>query len=539
MRKLQDYWMARNRAQQAVLVASFLGSLFAIILFAWFAARPPLALLYTGLDTARAGEVMAEIDRRGVAYEVRGESIWVAASDRDRLRLDLAAQGLPQDGGTGYELLDGMSGFGTTSQMFDAAYWRAKEGELARTILALPNVKAARVHLAVPSSRGLRRETAGTASVTVTTNGIDVAPDQARSLQFLVASGVPGMASEAVTVIDSRRGVVSPGHDRSGSDREAELRGNVERLLAAHVGPGNAIVELHLALDTDREQLVEQRFDPKERALISEDVSETSDQSSDGGPAAVTAASNLPDDSPTRADGQSRANRQETRQRANYEVSQLTREVLRQPGEVKRLTAAVLVNGVAQADASGKTQIVARGEAELGALRELVASAIGFDEARGDQLTIKSMPFADLAMDGTLAERPGWVERLALGDLVRLGLVGLFAVAIALIVLRPVLVARAAATEPEPPRMPLPALRLEPSTDTNREDGNALPPPETTEPGATSGDQSLAGAAPELSLAAPTDNSGAVARLREMMRERREESVRLLSEWIGEPGGSA
>ena len=86
-------------------------------------------------------------------------------ASRDKLRMDLAAQGLPAAGGAGYELLDGMSGFGTTSQMFDAAYWRAKEGELARTILALPNVRTARVHLAVPSGRGYRREAQATASV--------------------------------------------------------------------------------------------------------------------------------------------------------------------------------------------------------------------------------------------------------------------------------------------------------------------------------------------------------------------------------------
>ena len=99
-----------------------------------------MALIYGGLDSAQAGEVIAGIERAGVPYEVRGDAIYVASDQRDRLRMDLAAEGLPAAGSTGYELLDGMSGFGTTSQMFDAAYWRAKEGELARTILALPNV---------------------------------------------------------------------------------------------------------------------------------------------------------------------------------------------------------------------------------------------------------------------------------------------------------------------------------------------------------------------------------------------------------------
>ena len=126
-----------------------------------------MALLYSGLDDAQAGPVVAHLDQSGVAYELRGGAIWVDESQRDRLRMDLAAQNLPQQGGAGYEILDEMSGFSTTSQMFDAAYWRAKEGELARTILSIPSVRSARVHLTAPQSRGYRDQQPGSGSVTV------------------------------------------------------------------------------------------------------------------------------------------------------------------------------------------------------------------------------------------------------------------------------------------------------------------------------------------------------------------------------------
>ncbi|MRX49706.1 flagellar M-ring protein FliF [Paracoccus sp. S-4012] len=533
MQKLQEYWAARSRGQRVAMAASFAGALLAVALFAWAAARAPMALLYSGLDPAQAGSVIAEIDRRGVTHEVRGESIWVAAADRDRLRLDLAAQGLPAAGEAGYELLDGMSGFGTTSQMFDAAYWRAKEGELARTILALPNVKAARVHLAVPASRGFRREVAGTASVTITTTGVEVSREQAQSLQFLVSSGVPGMAPAAVTVIDSRQGVVSPGDDLAGRDREAEMKRNVERILEAHVGSGNAIVELSLSLNTDRENLIEQRFDPKERALISEEVQETSDQSTDAGPAPVTAASNLPDNAQAGGEGQSRANRQESRQRANYEVSQVTREVQRGPGEVRRLTVAVLVNGAPVTNAAGETSVAPRSEAELAVLRELVAAAVGFDEARGDQLTVKSMPFADMAQNGTLAERPGWLDRLALDSLARLAVIGLFAVVLAAVLMRPLLRQRAPqAVLDTSAALPAPAGGAAP-----RMDDAGLPALAMASPAAAS--FALPMATPEISFTPPSPQDGAVARLRELMRERREESVRILSDWIDEGGRAA
>ena len=192
--------------------------------------------------------------------------------------MSLAGEGLPNAGGAGYEILDGMSGFGTTSQMFDAAYWRAKEGELARTILALPNVRAARVHLAVPSGRGYRREAQASASVTVTTNGTPVDRAQAKALKFLVSSGVSGLSSDQVSVIDSERGVVSSGDEFAAEDRESAMKRNVERILEAHVGAGNAIVELNLDVISDTEHLTEQRFDPQQRALIAQENEESSDK---------------------------------------------------------------------------------------------------------------------------------------------------------------------------------------------------------------------------------------------------------------------
>ena len=116
-----------------------------------------MTLLYAGLDPAAAGEVITALEQRGIAYSVQGDAIYVDGSKRDQSRMALAQEGLPKGGGAGYELLDDLNGFGTTAQMFDAAYWRAKEGELARTILVIPQVRAARVHLANQQSRPFAR----------------------------------------------------------------------------------------------------------------------------------------------------------------------------------------------------------------------------------------------------------------------------------------------------------------------------------------------------------------------------------------------
>ncbi|WP_347138039.1 flagellar basal-body MS-ring/collar protein FliF [Paracoccus sp. SSK6] len=505
---MQDYWTERSSQQKAILVAAFLTTFLAIAGFAWIANRPSMSLLYGGLDPAQAGEVVAGIERAGVTYEVRGDSIWVDGASRDRLRMDLAAQGLPAAGGAGYELLDGMSGFGTTSQMFDAAYWRAKEGELARTILALPNVKTARVHLAIETGRGYRRDGKGSASVTVGTNGQGVSREQAAALKYLISSGVPGMAPDAVTVIDTRHGIVAAGEDEAGADRAAEMKRNVERILEPHVGIGNAIVELNLDLVTEAEMLTEQRFDPDSRALISQVTEETTDQSNSTGSGAVTAASNLPDGDQAQGD-RSEANRQETRQQANYEVS-------RQPGSTRRLTVAVLVNGVPEENAQGETQMVPRQQGELDVLRDLVASAVGYDEARGDQITVKSLPFAALGEGGTAAA-PGWMDRLELNGLARILMIGLFALAVVFLMLRPVLKGRNLRPALDDSRPPVDAPAL---TGTVLPASEVIAEPVVPQP---------APRAPEQLALPPGDP---VARLRSMMKERHDESVKILTGWI-------
>ncbi|MBE0554680.1 MAG: flagellar M-ring protein FliF, partial [Rhodobacteraceae bacterium] len=148
MQNLLSIWAALDGRRRALVAGATVAVFLAVIALSRMAASPDLALLYAGLEGAAAGEVIAALDQRGIAHEVRGDSIWVPAAERDSLRMTLAAEGLPANSGSGYELLDGLSGFGTTAQMFDAAYWRAKEGELARTIQSNPQIRAARVHIA-------------------------------------------------------------------------------------------------------------------------------------------------------------------------------------------------------------------------------------------------------------------------------------------------------------------------------------------------------------------------------------------------------
>jgi flagellar M-ring protein FliF len=175
--QLQTLWSGLDARRRLIAVLSALAIVASVVGIARVATAPDMALLYSGLDAAAAGEVVAALEARGIPYEVQEASIYVDGARRDATRMALATEGLPASGPAGYELLDALSGFGTTSQMFDAAYWRAKEGELARTITAAPNVRAARVHLANPVNAPFARTPTGSASVTVT----EAEPDGVRA----------------------------------------------------------------------------------------------------------------------------------------------------------------------------------------------------------------------------------------------------------------------------------------------------------------------------------------------------------------------
>lgn len=513
MQQMLSFWSVLDMRRRIVIVAATLAMFVAVLALARVASTPSMSLLYAGLEPAAAGEVVRALDQRGAIYEVRGESIWVAASQRDQLRMTLAGEGLPQNGGAGYELLDQLSGFGTTAQMFDAAYLRAKEGELARTISSNPFIRSARVHLAVPAAQAFRRDQRPSASVTVTTASGAMTPLQAQAIRHLVAAAVAGLQPDDVSVIDSATGLVPVPNATPGlaDGKTEELKRAVERLLAARVGQGRAMVELALEVVTDRESITERRFDPQGRVAISTE-SEERTNSATGAPPGVTVASNLPEGDGAKGEG-SRSQGAETRERVNYEVSETARELLRTPGGVRRLTVAVLVDGLRTPDGAWTP----RGDQELADLRELVASAVGFDEARGDVITIKSMEF-EPAAGGEAAEGPGLLSRLDPMALIQLGVIAAVVLLLGLFVLRPLL--NSARAAPAAPPLALPPVAEggpRPVLTGEIDDGSGLPP--------------LTVSASRTSDAASQDP---VARLRALISERQAESVEILRSWMDE-----
>lgn len=529
MQNILSLWSALDMRRRIVVIGATIAMFLAVLGLSRMANTPNMALLYAGLDSSAAGEIVAALEQRGVAYEVRGDSISVDSTQRDALRMTLASEGLPTTGAAGYELLDGLSGFGTTSQMFDAAYWRAKEGELARTILANPQIRAARVHIAQAPAQAFQRDQRGSASVTVTTSTGSLPPAQAKALKHLIAAAVSGMRPEDVSVIDSVGGLILAGDEEqmpggTADDRALELQRNVERLLAARVGPGKAVVEVSVDVVTDRETITERKFDPQGRVAISTETEEKSDSATQPSND-VTVASNLPQgDAGAGGNGQSQSSA--TTERTNFEVSETQRELLRGPGSIRKLSVAVLVDGMQVTAEDGTVSWQARPDEELAVLRELVASAVGLDEARGDVLTLKSLAFEPIAEVGTLAEA-GMLAGMGPIDLmsvIQMAVLAVVALILGLFVIRPVLTnAGRGVPQIASGQMPL-----------------ALPNPvgadfEALEPRVVTGEIDDGMDMPALAFASDEDVSepqDPVSRLRRLIEERQAESVEILRGWM-------
>ncbi len=515
-------WTALDTRRKGIVALATVAVFVAVLLLSRGVGGKDMSLLYAGLADAAAGDVIAALDQRGVGYDVRGSAIFVETAQRDSLRMMLAGEGLPASTSQGYELLDGLSGFGTTSQMFDAAYWRAKEGELARTILASPYIRAARVHISTPNNRPFGREQRPTAAVIVSTANGSLSASHAKALRYLVASAVSGMAPDDVAVIDGEGGLMSDTGDAvtPGAESRADaLRLQAERLLEARVGYGNAVVEVTIDTVMDSEQITERRIDPDTRVAISTEVEERANTSNDSRAGDVTVASNLPTGDAAGTGGSSANENTENRTLTNYEVSETQRAVTRGPGAVRRLTVAVLVNDASGVDASGAVVTTPRSDDELAALRDLVASAVGFDEARGDVLTLKSMAFEPIVPLGT-AVVPASIAPINLMSLIQIGVLAMVTLLLGLFVVRPIL------TSGRRTALPAPLL--------------AVAPPPVGLTGTVVGGASAAAVRPAI---APPEGRAAdvaiaadpVARLRKMIAERETETIQILQSWIEDP----
>jgi flagellar M-ring protein FliF len=415
----------------------------------------PKALLYSNLDMREAGSITQALEQAGVKYEVKGDgsTIMVNRDEVASTRLLLSSQGLPTAGSVGYEIFDDSNALGQTDFVQQLNRQRALEGELARTIRSLDGVTSARVHLVLPK-RQLFEEAAEepSASITMGVGGRAPTPEQVRAVQNLVAGAVPRMTPARVTVVDQHGKTLSAGGesfagemaDSRKSEVEQRIAKTVKALVESVVGPGKARVNVTAELDLARVTLQEETYDPDGQVVRSEQTVEESaneNEANDNG--MVTADANIPGGlgAPDAGAGIASASGR-TESTTNYEISKTVRTEVNEPGKVQRLSVAVAVDGVRPVGEDGAPgEYAARSEEEMARIEQLVRTAVGYNEERGDQVTVVNMPFdAPAELGGVEASNP--LTDFDKNDIMRaieLAILAIVAILIVFFVVRPLL----------------------------------------------------------------------------------------------------
>lgn len=387
-----------------------------LTLFVFLSMRvstPSYSLLYGDLSSMDSSAIAAKLEEAQIPYQISDDAarITVTESEVGRARMLLAEAGLPNGGTLGYELFDNKSGFGTTNDIVNLNKIRALEGELSRTVTSLDPVRSARVHLVLPQRELFSRESRpASASVAIGLKpGAKLNNDQVLAIQFLVASAVPQLKPESVSLIDQAGNLLARGGEEASQNMatikaeemrfqyEQRMTRAVEDMVGRIVGYGKVRATVTADLNFDRISTNEELFDPESQIARSTQTIEENNVERDANEQNVSVENNLPavgndlffDSKPSLE-----SNRLE--ETTNFEISKTVRSVVRETGEVRRLSVAVLVDGTYTTDENGQQQYTPRSEAELDKIAALVRSAIGYDANRGDSLEVVNLPFAEV-----------------------------------------------------------------------------------------------------------------------------------------------
>jgi len=438
---------------------------------------PNWSLLYGNLEAGDASQVVQALQTAGIKYKLNDANgaVMVPAEQVRDARLKLAAQGLPESSGSSMDRINKESGLGVSQFMESARYQSALESDLARTIGALRNVIAARVHLALSrESAFVRDHRPATASVLLQLRpGGRLEPEEVQAIVHLIASSIPDLNAEQVTIVDQQGRLLSaPGSPQSIAEGErfaaAQRVGEsyaqrIEALIVPLVGNGRVHAQVSADLDTLEAEETHEQYKPDSAVVRSEQTAEVSgpaasataggvpgaltNQPPAGGavasaapapakpatgaatPAAATTAASA---TPSAATPEN-VSKQATR---NFEIDRTLSYTRRPGGRIKRLTVAVLIDNVPKAAEGGKTTVEPLSATQIEDVTRLVKNAVGFDESRGD--SVVNAPFHEETAELKPEAIPIW-QRPMVQDVARLGLGAAVLLALALGVLRPMI----------------------------------------------------------------------------------------------------
>ncbi|WP_177429832.1 flagellar basal-body MS-ring/collar protein FliF [Pseudomonas sp. SWI44] len=430
----------RGRPMLPLLLAGAAAVAVLVALLLW-AREPEYRVLFSNLSEADGGQVIGELDKRGVPYRLGegGHTIMVPAERMNALRLQLAEQGLPKGGSIGFELLDKQA-FGISQFAEHLNYQRGLEGELARTIETLGPVAHARVHLVMAKDSVFARDReAARASVTLALQpGRELGQSQVSAIIHLVTSSVPALAVDGVTVVDQNGRLLSSSHASDGlddakldyiSEIERTYQRRIEDILSPLLGSNNVHARVVAQVDFSVRESTAERYAPNQdansAAVRSQQTSERLSQAGDNARGVPGALTNSPPNTPaptranapTPAPGSANANTGtpnsanepgkalQSERMVNYEVDRDVEHVKTSLGNIQRLAAAVVVNyRTVMKDGAPSSEPLSKDE--LTGINDLVRQAMGFTESRGDTLQVINSPFVE--EQAALAELPWW-----------------------------------------------------------------------------------------------------------------------------------
>lgn len=462
--------------RQLLLLAGLAIAIAVGVTAAFYVREPSYAMLFSNVSQQESGEIMNALNATDIPHRIDPKSgaILVAADRVPEARLKLAGQGLPRGTSVGMEMMQEQGAFGTSQFMENARYNHALETELSRTISTLRPVQAARVHLALPeNSVFLRKRREPSASVLLNLYpGRELDKSQVAAIVHLVASSIPGMDAGKVTVVDQQGKLLNAPGDATAlglSTQQFEYTERVENsyterimgLLSPMLGPDRIRATVTADMDYTEREETREAYDPDSTVVRSEQVAEErrNDGLANGGipgalsntpppPTVATNAANPPPAGQVTGQGAAAPATQSTQvttptnesmhRTRNFEMDRTLSRTRSAIGSIRRLSVAVLVDYKRKAAEDGTVTTEAPSPQEIDEITRLVKEAVGFDEKRGDTVSVSSISFYEKPAT-ELPEGPGLLDSPGLFDTLRTALAGLLVLALAFVVIRPIM----------------------------------------------------------------------------------------------------
>ena len=408
--QLSERFATLSQGQKVAALVLATVTIGSILAMSFWIKTPDLQLLYANLSEQDASAIVDNLKSQKIPYELsnQGKTIRVPANQVHEIRLKMASEGLPEGSEVGLEIFDETS-LGMTDFIQKLNFQRALQGELSRTIKTLDAVDHARVHLVIPKQTlFIREKPKGKASVTIKTKaGKFLNERQVQGIVHLIASSVEGITADNVVVVDVKGNLLSgsqetnAGAARSSSNYqhkrrvEQELEKNILAMLEDALGQGMIIARVTAKLDFEKNDHTEEVYDPDSAVIRSQQTASESTVGATPTGGVIGVQAQLPageNQGGTGTSGQP-SKRDKNNQVTNYEINKITRVVSKPTGTISKLSVAVMINGVMAENDAGEEEYQARTQEEMDKYTQIVQSAVGYNQERGDQIKVENIQF--------------------------------------------------------------------------------------------------------------------------------------------------